>query len=479
MSELLHDYRELQINTISKTLLDELGQFSECDIEGPWIEYSNFELTQEKAEQLEKIIELNLMGEFEDEEAGNNFWAPVHAWRILATKNYVHTIPLLIERLVIVLDDDFAQIDIPKALVKFGSSAIDPIISEFKKNTIQPNEVFNFAALLEVLKEIAEKNPLEQNKIVDFLIEELSDFDSKSPVLNAFLVITLVELNDIRAKNIIIKAFEYQYIDEDVVNWRYVKNYFTVATDLPEKITVSEYLSYFFDYSGDDKFQKMLNALGSNSNVECVKFFSLGYILSTASIIPERIFSELLVDDEGEEVIFYSEGQAKIVYHEFSSLIKLLSTFQDKFYAFPNIDIDDESLSPDWLMDVKLHRARQYLEHFLDGFNLENKAIERQIGSNVSEFIDSILMSIEEIDEMVNFDLDSETKSIQDKVLLFNKMTNHWNENYRNFAKETANYRQNLIERAKFVEKFKNIGRNDPCPCGSGKRFKKCCLMSH
>ena len=22
----------------------------------------------------------------------------------------------------------------------------------------------------------------------------------------------------------------------------------------------------------------------------------------------------------------------------------------------------------------------------------------------------------------------------------------------------------------------KKIGRNDPCPCGSGKKFKKCCL---
>ena len=22
-----------------------------------------------------------------------------------------------------------------------------------------------------------------------------------------------------------------------------------------------------------------------------------------------------------------------------------------------------------------------------------------------------------------------------------------------------------------------NIGRNDPCPCGSGKKYKKCCLL--
>src|SRR3954469_7896112 len=27
------------------------------------------------------------------------------------------------------------------------------------------------------------------------------------------------------------------------------------------------------------------------------------------------------------------------------------------------------------------------------------------------------------------------------------------------------------------VKPFKGVGRNDPCPCGSGKKFKKCCLQ--
>ena len=26
------------------------------------------------------------------------------------------------------------------------------------------------------------------------------------------------------------------------------------------------------------------------------------------------------------------------------------------------------------------------------------------------------------------------------------------------------------------VRKFDKIGRNDPCPCGSGKKFKNCCM---
>jgi hypothetical protein len=28
------------------------------------------------------------------------------------------------------------------------------------------------------------------------------------------------------------------------------------------------------------------------------------------------------------------------------------------------------------------------------------------------------------------------------------------------------------------VNPFRNVGRNDPCPCGSGKKFKKCCLRN-
>ena len=31
------------------------------------------------------------------------------------------------------------------------------------------------------------------------------------------------------------------------------------------------------------------------------------------------------------------------------------------------------------------------------------------------------------------------------------------------------------ISKEKFKDLGKKISRNDPCPCGSGKKFKKCC----
>ena len=32
-----------------------------------------------------------------------------------------------------------------------------------------------------------------------------------------------------------------------------------------------------------------------------------------------------------------------------------------------------------------------------------------------------------------------------------------------------------LLNPPKTVVKEKKVGRNEPCPCGSGKKYKKCC----
>ena len=31
------------------------------------------------------------------------------------------------------------------------------------------------------------------------------------------------------------------------------------------------------------------------------------------------------------------------------------------------------------------------------------------------------------------------------------------------------------VEKKPYVRKGAKVGRNDPCPCGSGKKYKKCC----
>ncbi len=49
-------------------------------------------------------------------------------------------------------------------------------------------------------------------------------------------------------------------------------------------------------------------------------------------------------------------------------------------------------------------------------------------------------------------------------------------EHYRRKAQVTREHRgDGESEGATTVRKGKKVGRNDPCPCGSGKKYKKCC----
>ena len=76
-----------------------------------------------------------------------------------------------------------------------------------------------------------------------------------------------------------------------------------------------------------------------------------------------------------------------------------------------------------------------------------------------------------------------ETKKFQDAdydaIKFLNEVVEFWNKNYLIFANDCRQKHKELMEKARFMEEHKSIGRNDPCPCGSGKKFKKCCLLEN
>ena len=45
----------------------------------------------------------------------------------------------------------------------------------------------------------------------------------------------------------------------------------------------------------------------------------------------------------------------------------------------------------------------------------------------------------------------------------------------KRIAKATSTNIDGGDKKGKTIVKGKKIGRNDPCPCGSGKKYKKCC----
>lgn len=97
-------------------------------------------------------------------------------------------------------------------------------------------------------------------------------------------------------------------------------------------------------------------------------------------------------------------------------------------------------------------------------------------------FLDGINESLKEENPIETMDENTVVNLIFDKEKLYKNMVDakadwlyelpQWNkiftpERKRELYKEQKN--------AGTVRKEKKIGRNDPCPCGSGKKYKKCC----
>ena len=97
-------------------------------------------------------------------------------------------------------------------------------------------------------------------------------------------------------------------------------------------------------------------------------------------------------------------------------------------------------------------------------------------------FLDGINTSLKEEQDFKSFGEDSEIKlDIDYEKLYFNMLEAKADYLYSLPQWDsilTEEQRQEIVKehkRSKTVVKEKEPGRNDPCPCGSGKKYKKCC----
>ncbi len=97
-------------------------------------------------------------------------------------------------------------------------------------------------------------------------------------------------------------------------------------------------------------------------------------------------------------------------------------------------------------------------------------------------FLDGINDSLIEPLDIKEMDLDSEFwLEVDWEKLYFNMLDAHADYLYNLPQWDDILYEEERAEitkkyrRSKTVVKGKKIGRNDPCPCGSGKKYKNCC----
>ena len=97
-------------------------------------------------------------------------------------------------------------------------------------------------------------------------------------------------------------------------------------------------------------------------------------------------------------------------------------------------------------------------------------------------FLDGINESLKEENPIETMDEDTEVSLGFDKEKLYKNMVAAKADWLYNLPQWDSIYseeeRKKLYKEQKLsgtIRKEKKIGRNDPCPCGSGKKYKKCC----
>jgi uncharacterized protein YecA (UPF0149 family) len=482
MSEVIKPENLIELRSLARKpelqeTIQALEGFGESDWQTrtQWCDYSSFTLNdQKKIDDLIKIVEGEADGDFQGDD---NCWVPVHAWRILATNQVEKAIPALVDLIVNVDDeDDWAREDLPEVIAMFGAKAIHSIRNELLESTIHGGDLWGHIGLLTTLGSIAKNCPETKDAVSELLIQLLTDFELHRPTLNSFLVSELVDLGDPAALPLIQKVFEWKLLDESVIDWQFILGKFSDVTGLPEKIKFEKYDINDFHYSGDDRFQKLLKSLDSAFNIEELKSYLMASHLAIDMVQPSAIIEEVLTNLLDQKTEFETEGQALYFYREFFGLWNHLTEFQTKPFELPEIDVAHISDFDDReLWSVIIFRTGWVLASFLDGLREGDTSGDRLKDGDAAKFMQWIEEKIDELEtlhELKNLDVSVAKK-------LVHEIRSDWNKNYLRFASACLEVRRKDIQGRKFLETHKDVGRNEPCPCGSGKKFKKCCLEKY
>jgi len=229
-------------------------------------------------------------------------------------------------------------------------------------------------------------------------------------------------------------------------------------------------------YPGDEKFAELLKGLGSPLSFEEVRAYLMGAVSST-NHPPSQILHDHILGDKG---VFENDAQIKQFMEGFMGLWNELAKLQDPGRRF---EFAPRKIRPDLSAMTEMLRLRKAeILQFIKGLDAGGTDPREFSGEDQSAFkylaegdaifegvlnliakkpketpgqVQELVKNLEQVEEAM-------TDCIHRIVLAAKKVR---------IAKLEA-----FEEKETLRDAHRHVGRNDPCPCGSGIKFKKCCL---
>ena len=404
-------------------------------------------------------------------------WPALHAWRALGQIKSLKAVDPLLSLFGELCDDDWALPEMSKVMGMIGEPALEPLLKYTKDKR---RKEFARVMAVDAMIEIAKHYPETRQVVLNACQEYMQKADEQAGALNGLLISYLVDIKATELHDDIKTLFAKKCID------------FTICGDL-EEVEILLGLRTKRDTPKPDyrdpawvkhlektekiykenrrkgmseeycKIDEYLMEYGRSESILGIS--ELDGFLSAIACAPKMMMpSQWMAEVWGGEK-FSPEWESIEEVQEFSNLIL-------GFYSGVMQSFQENLFEPSFLERQDGAKTEIIVDEWCDGFwrgyllwqdeeNRDDPAIKDAL-----VFIYPFTSGTQQGKDMHDAVPDEQLELYQAQISsAVNKV----------FRQNNAKYLDNLGAET-FKRDQPKVGRNDFCPCGSGKKFKKCCL---
>lgn len=442
-------------------ILYELGEASQS---GEWPDYLQYGFDESDVSALLALVADKSLNNAERD--SNDIWVPLHAWRTLGQLRSPEAISPLIALFEELVEDDWALEELPKVMGMIGQAAIGPLSAYLKEPQYKE---FSRVMAVDGLANTAKQHPNTRDQVIQYYQDYMQTPDETTILLNGLLIAYLLDLKAKEAITDIRQFFEKGCVDitcagdlEDVeIELGFRTERSTPKPDIAQLygLDTSEEPK---KPSGDDVLEIIdytLLRYGHDDSILDVS--EMDGFLTALACAPETIMpSEWMPAIWGGEELMPEWESNKDVVPFTEAVFKLYNQI------IQSLNEDDlQALFHEREVDGKIYSiVDEWCNGFIRGINLwgpltaDNAAVVKKLIQPQRLFVTEA--GFEKLETMDENEVEAQQQLIEPNV--------------RNLFQHFLKQRKQAI--TPIVRDKEKIGRNDPCFCGSGKKFKKCCL---
>ena len=441
-----------------------LLEYGEADRGRDWPDYLQYGFVEKDVPAL-----LDLVADEAFDQAGSDsaeVWGPLHAWRTLGQLGSSKAAIPLIAQFDRLCEDDWALPELSTVMGMLGEPAITPLVS-----CLNEPQYKEFARVIAAdgLAEIAKRQPACRERIIQCYRDYMRSPDVLAHALNGLLIGHLLDLDAKEAIDDIRQFFAKDCVDitcagdlEEVeieLGFRskrstpkpdFAQLYGLDSLHVPEKPQSDDIFEtidfYFMQYGHDDSILDVSELDGFFAALAC----------APDTVLPSRWMPAIWGDAD--------QAPAWQDKHEINDFTRAVFTFYNHVMQSMNED-DYEALFLEREAEGKTHTiVDEWCEGFLRGINLWGPLAAAD-AALTEDCIQAIKLFATEAG-FAQLETMNENEFIAQQQLIEPAVRRLFRHFFEQRKQASAPYVRNNLK----------VGRNDPCPCGSGKKYKRCCL---